>query len=332
MPALTLRCQWKGGSHVLTTAEATTTLTELRGLLVSLCSIHPDNQKILSGYPPKELVDPSGGGASTLAELGIKSGETLRIEPSNAAPASASQPQPTPQQNAKTGQALSGLSGLPGSSAKAGLEAQSRARKLVRRVVPADNSCLFNSIWYAMIDRQLQPVQGANELRQAVAEAVRADPITFDEATLGMARDKYIAWILDREHWGGGIEISILCKHFATEMDVVDTQTLRIDRFGEADGYSNRIFLIFDGIHYDILAEPCGPSESPDRDITVFPVSDQGAEQRALAVAKEANQKRQFTNLAGFTIRCLACQTPLVGQREAQAHAMSTGHTNFGEV
>ena len=43
-------------------------------------------------------------------------------------------------------------------------------------------------------------------------------------------------------------------------------------------------------------------------------------------------QKRQFTNLSQFSIRCLVCETLLAGQQAAQHHAVTTGHTNFGEV
>lgn len=42
-------------------------------------------------------------------------------------------------------------------------------------------------------------------------------------------------------------------------------------------------------------------------------------------------QQRQYTDLAGFSLRCLICNTPLKGQTQAQDHAKSTGHMNFGE-
>ena len=43
-------------------------------------------------------------------------------------------------------------------------------------------------------------------------------------------------------------------------------------------------------------------------------------------------QKREFTEVTGFALRCLICNTPLKGQSQAQEHAKSTGHMNFGEV
>ena len=44
------------------------------------------------------------------------------------------------------------------------------------------------------------------------------------------------------------------------------------------------------------------------------------------------SQARQFTDLAGFTLRCLVCGKALTGQTDAQSHAKATGHINFGEV
>lgn len=40
---------------------------------------------------------------------------------------------------------------------------------------------------------------------------------------------------------------------YGIEMDVVDTINAIINRFGEDKNYSQRIFLIFDGVHYDPL-------------------------------------------------------------------------------
>ena len=62
---------------------------------------------------------------------------------------------------------------------------------------------MFNSIWYALVARQVTSPRGGAELRETVAEAVRANAVDYDDATLGMPRDKYISWILDKEHWGG---------------------------------------------------------------------------------------------------------------------------------
>lgn len=38
------------------------------------------------------------------------------------------------------------------------------------------------------------------------------------------------------------------------------------------------------------------------------------------------------TVIIRFSLRCLVCRKELTGQSEAQEHAVSTGHTNFGEI
>ena len=54
---------------------------------------------------------------------------------------------------------------------------------LHRRVVPADNSCLFNSVGYVCDgDRHLS---SASRLRKLVADTVLADPVQYSDAILG---------------------------------------------------------------------------------------------------------------------------------------------------
>lgn len=54
--------------------------------------------------------------------------------------------------------------------------------------------------------------------------------------------------------------------------------------------------------------------------------------QEAKLLAHEAKSSRQFTDVNKFTLKCMVCNILLKGQVEAQSHAKSTGHANFGEV
>jgi ubiquitin thioesterase OTU1 len=90
-----------------------------------------------------------------------------------------------------------------------------------------------------------------------------------------------------------------------------------------------RVFLLFDGIHYDPLYLESLSGEPPK---TLFPIEETNVYQQALQLAKEAKSSRQFTDVNKFTLKCIDCNVCLVGQKEAQEHAKSTGHTNFGEV
>ena len=45
----------------------------------------------------------------------------------------------------------------------------------------------------------------------------------------------------------------------------------------------------------------------------------------------QVHEARQFTDMANFTLRCKDCQIGVKGEKEAVAHAKTTGHANFGE-
>lgn len=64
----------------------------------------------------------------------------------------------------------------------------------------------------------------------------------------------------------------------------------------------------------------------------MFPIEDDSVYQQAEQLAQEAKSARQFTDVNKFTLKCIQCDVLLTGQTQAQQHAKSTGHTNFGEV
>lgn len=64
----------------------------------------------------------------------------------------------------------------------------------------------------------------------------------------------------------------------------------------------------------------------------MFSIEDDAVLVQAENLAQEAKSSRQFTDLNKFTLKCYQCDKLLTGQTEAQQHAKSSGHTNFGEV
>lgn len=48
-------------------------------------------------------------------------------------------------------------------------------------------------------------------------------------------------------------QVAILSHFYGLEMAVVDTLNAIINRFGEDRNYGQRVFLLFDGVHYDPL-------------------------------------------------------------------------------
>jgi len=205
----------------------------------------------------------------------------------------------------------------------------------VRKVIDADNSCLFNAIGYVFF----RSLAKAKELRKVVHDAVLSDPDTFSEATLGKPPKEYAEWVLQPNSWGGQVELFVLSTHLRKQIAAYDVQTGRVDVYGE-DRFprSERGHLIYDGLHYDALvfAYP-GLEDVSDTHVTVVdcslePISKiNGFDRKARALAKKDQERRLFTDVANFSLRCLVCQTGLVGENEAREHAKNTGHTNFGE-
>lgn len=127
---------------------------------------------------------------------------------------------------------------------------------------------------------------------KVVAEGIRGDPITFNEAILGyvyfpspsrayhslcttkdrMEPDKYITTITKPSTWGGAIELTVLARHFGVEISSVDVETGRVDHFEPEGGADTRCVLIYSGIHYD-AASVAPMIDAPNEwHQTVFPI------------------------------------------------------------
>ncbi|XP_013911081.1 PREDICTED: ubiquitin thioesterase OTU1 isoform X1 [Thamnophis sirtalis] len=303
---LRLRCKARNGSFPLPGLTAHSRLHELQGVIAALTGVPIQAQRLLLGFPPSclDLSDEE----QRLGELGIHSGDTLIVEEDTTKP--------------KTDSSIVTKRTVSNSVREA-------VPVLARKVVPADNSCLFTSIYYVVEGGVYEP-GCAPEMRNLIAQIVASDLESYSEAVLGKSNQEYCDWIRREDTWGGAIEVSILSKFYQCEICVVDTQTVRIDRFGEDAGYAKRVLLIYDGIHYDPLERKIPNSDIPPQ--TIFSTNDDVVLAQALELAEEARRKRQFTDVNRFTLRCMVCQKGLTGQVEAREHAKETGHTNFGEV
>lgn len=279
----------------------------------------------------------------SLSALGIRSGEALIVEE---APLVTNGDAPTPTPDGD-GDADDGVHSLPSprsygdsippqpqqAPSDTTISASASEGHIVRRVIPSDNSCLFNSVAYCLDGHQARSKSHryAPGLRKVIADIIAANPLLYDEAFLGKSNSEYADWIRKNESWGGAIELSLLSQFYRIQIRAFDIQTTRTDCFGEGQNYSCQIFLLYDGIHYDLLAiNPLenGPEEF---DQTVFSTGDEAAVEKALRFVQKLNKEKQFTDLSGFTLRCLVCKQGLKGQKEAAMHAKSTGHVNFGE-
>ncbi|XP_077151296.1 ubiquitin thioesterase OTU1 [Ranitomeya variabilis] len=299
---LRLRCKTREGTHLLQGLSDVSSVRELQAQITGVTGISGPSQRVMVGYPPASLN--LSDGDATLRDLPIKSGDTLIVEEDKNKP-------------------------TPASIHSINDRTISKSPQILRRVVPADNSCLFTSVYYVVEGGVYDPAC-APEMRSLIAEIVASDPTSYSEAMLGKSNEEYCAWIRREDTWGGAIEVSILSKFYQCEICVVDTQTVRIDRFGEDAGYSRRVLLIYDGIHYDPLQRQFPDCDMPP--LTIFSTSDDEALVQALELADDARRKRQFTDVNRFDLRCMVCQKGLMGQSAARDHAKETGHSNFGEV
>lgn len=307
MAGFALKVKTKSGQMVVKGLNPKDNIANLKHKLASLTNINENCLYILCGYPPKP-VDISVNEA-TLESRGICSGDTLIVEEKEEMfpePRDARFQEPRHH-------IIDSQLGCPGI--------------LMRKVVPADNSCLFTSIGFVLSGKV--DVDNAPFMRQIIAEAVSSDPEIYSEAILGKPNSEYGKWILKSDSWGGAIELAVLSTFYGLEIAVVDTSNAIINRFGEDQHYGQRVFLVFDGIHYDPLyLEPLEGNNIQ----TMFLTSDEEVLQQAEDLAREARSSRQYTDLERFTLKCLICQEFLKGHIQAQQHAKTTGHMNFGEI
>lgn len=313
---LRLRCQTKAGLKSLEGLVANSTIADLLLAVSKATAIPSSRLRVKVGFPPKPI--DTTDIHRNLSDLHVRSGDKITVDEDTSVPGGDSSALPA--------------GGVGVAEADRLLQQQMAAGAkgiLQRKVVPADNSCLFTSISALMTDGSVS-LSNAGELRQLIAGVVSSDPETYSEGFLGRPNADYVKWILNTDSWGGGIEVAILANYYQTEIAVVDCQSARIDRFGEDKNYHQRIFLLYDGVHYDPLV-----LEAPDGSGTIlelrFPATDDAIMLQAMDIAQEARSSGQFTNMAEFALRCLICRAPLKGQNEAQQHALSTGHDRYGE-
>lgn len=149
--------------------------------------------------------------------------------------------------------------------------------------------------------------------------------------------------------------MAILSEYYQTEIAAFDVATTRMDCYGQNKGYKQRVYLVYDGLHYDAFGLNYVPDGPEDFDTTIFSPHDDFVRCNALAVVQKLKEQHLFTDTATFRLVCGNCQAGtfsssmlvlrhmqikwsvarvlavLVGEKGATEHAMITGHTNFSE-
>lgn len=307
MSEFVLRVKTKSGQKVINGLIPKDTVCKLKTKLADTVGIPEQNLHVLGGYPPKPLN--LANGQATIEECEIVSGDTLIVEE---------------RQVIQNGEQKIEDFGRPHIVNE---ETLNSPGVLMRKVVPADNSCLFTSVGYVLNGKVDTTCAGF--MRKIIANAVASNPEEYSEAVLGRSNPDYCKWIMQPDSWGGAIELSILSKFYGLEIAVIDSINAIINRFGEDCHYAQRVFLVFDGIHYDpVYLEPLDGSMIQ----TIFPTENDKILLQALELAKEAKSSHQFTDIQKFTLICNDCKIKLNGQTAVLQHAKQTGHMSFGET
>ena len=251
------------------------------------------NLNIAYGFPPKKI-DNTLNDTKTLPELSIGNNECLRID----------------------------LIDKDLIRAKDDEIIDYSKYSVKKKTIPADNSCLFNSINFAINQSITEP----EIIRGIISSEILNNPIDYNEAILERPIEDYCDWILRGDSWGGGIEISILSKYFNVIIAVVDIQNITFEYFG--DGFTEVIYLLYNNVHYDVFYK-----EDINGKITgLFDVNDEKSKNEIMEICKELKKHQKYLDIQIFSVKCMQCNFLMKGQNDVIEHTKKTGHTNFSQI
>mmetsp|Transcript_125595 Transcript_125595/g.361101 ORF Transcript_125595/g.361101 Transcript_125595/m.361101 type:complete len:295 (+) Transcript_125595:49-933(+) len=281
------------GKTVSISLDDGATAAQLSAAIERECGVEPARQLLKGGVPPRPLDVAANGGASPLADLGVRDRDRLILDEIEKPP---------------------------------GPLAPEAVGEVERCVIPSDNSCLFSSIITAL---GLQEKATPQALREVVRAKILSDPGEFDiqlQAETGKDSAAYAEWICKSDSWGGFVDLHILSTHLDVQICAIDIKSGAVHSFPHEPVGDSRLYLLFDGIHYDCIVAKAPAAGGR------FSVKDDLTMSKAVAVAMDLKEKKQYTDTAHFTLQCQHCFKLLTGEKDAQDHAKETGHFNFQEA
>ena len=186
--------------------------------------------------------------------------------------------------------------------------------------IPADNSCLFNAVNFAINQNANSP----EIIRGIITSEIMANPIEYNAAVLGKEPKDYCKWILNKETWGGGIELAILSKFFQIQIGVADIQHATIEYFGH---YDRCIYLLYNNIHYDVFYR-----EENGKVTGIFNTLDARVKNEIMDICLDLQKHAIYVDSTLFSIECIQCGALMHGQNDVVEHTKKTGHINFKQV
>lgn len=193
--------------------------------------------------------------------------------------------------------------------------------KVKKKIIPADNCCLFNAINFAINQSMTEP----EVVRSIISMVIMDNKSEYNAAILDKDPIEYCEWILRGDSWGGGIEISILSKYFNVKIGVVDIRNIAIEYFGEE--YKEVIYLLYDNVHYDVFY-----IEEQGKATGIFKASDESIKNEIIEIAKELQLHQKYVDTQNYSIKCMECNFLMKGNEDVIEHSKKTGHQNFSQV
>ena len=189
-----------------------------------------------------------------------------------------------------------------------------------KKDIPADNSCLFNAVNFAIN----QNAENPDIIREIISSEIMSNPNEYNSAVLDKEPEIYCKWIMNKETWGGGIELSILSKFFQIQIGVADIQHITFEYFGN---YDRCIYLLYNNIHYDVFYK-----EENGKITGIFNSNDEKVKNEIMDICLELQKHQKYIDSTLFSIECLQCGLFIKGQNEVLEHSKKTGHINFKEI
>jgi len=321
MPRFRVRLLNSGPPKVIRIDEEKT-VADLLDLISNLFSIPVDNIVVKEAFPPPPKILNLPNHSQKLGDIrSLPSGSSLIVENGTCIPKSSAKPSAlaSDEKLNQTREEISQQVSKPIAQPQ-----------MTKRAIPDDNSCLFNSIAYALENRAMGV---ASDMRELIAGIVLSDPQTWNQAILGIENEKYVEKIMQPNTWGGSIELSIFASNYQCEIAAWDVCSKRSNIFGEGSGYKKRIYLLYDGVHYDVLAQNVdGANGAQTNDVTIFNPNDDLAFSQAASICENHFKQKKFTNVYTYKIKCNTCQSKMQGNEEVKEHADRTGHTDFVQI
>jgi len=312
-----LRLRTKDGTSHLRGLSLQLTFIELKKLIEQKSNIPPSFQRLRSGYPPEEIFK-----SDDTPITGIFSdGDLVTVEKSEIEMKSFVQKEQVNYVVQVNTTIIEGDYVIPFLSLSEGV--------LLKRKIEDDHSCLFNAVGYCLENKSIEKSQN---LRNTIANIIAGDQLTYNEGILQKTNGEYCNWIKRTNSWGGSIELMIFSDLYKSEIYTYDVTRKRPNIFGEGKNYKQRIYLLYNGIHYDCVVYNLIPDNpSPDFDITVFNPQDQEIEVAFQQLAENEYNEGNFVDEYNYSIICNICKKTFKGNKEVEAHAKETKHTDFSQ-